>query len=74
LNAAGLRRCYAIGSSPGRGSVREDNLSFFQRRLAQEEAAMARAGNPAVASVHRELAEQYRALIEEERLLELLRA
>jgi hypothetical protein len=54
--------------------VREDNLSFFQRRLAQEEAAMARAGNPAAASVHRELAEQYRALIEEERLLELLRA
>ncbi len=63
---------WSIGRQ-GRGSVREDNLSFFRRRLAQEEAAIASSRDPAAAAVHRELADQYQALIDEERLLENLR-
>lgn len=42
--------------------VEETDKVYFARRAAEEEAAAARAADPAVASVHRRLAEKFAAL------------
>ena len=50
-----------------------DEVTYYERRAAEEDAAATRAGNGAVAHAHRELSRRYRAVAEGKLSLSRLR-